>query len=566
MSVPDYYNRVNLDLLHVIPPHARAVLEVGCGTGAMAEQFLAINPGTRYVGIEMNAEAAAIASTRLARVIVGNVETLDLADLGLEPESFDALVFGDVLEHMTDPWRVLGELARLLRPGGQALACIPNVQHWSVIVDLLRGRWEYQDEGLMDRTHLRFFAAESLRPMFSGAGLQVFDVRPRWWPGPEIEAFERMMAPVVQSLGLDPAQFALRTRAVQYVVRSVKSSEPPRPIAIQTLIGEPLVCARVRVMEPDRFLGTIPGVRTIAATDASLLGQVLPEEQKVFIRQRNILDDNFPANGQSTLVKLGYLVVCEFDDDPAHFLDGGDSRHLTFTASHAVQTSTETLAEILRPFTPHVKVFANQIAVLPPPRPPRAEGPVTLFFGALNREKDWAEILPALDRVLAERGDSVRVNVVYDQAFHDALSTPSKTFEPLCPYDRYTEILRSSDIALLPLGPTRFNACKSDLKFIECAAHGTVALASPTVYAGTIDPGKTGLIYEGPEDFEAKLHRLIDDAILRRTLADAAYRYVAENRMLAGHYRERYDWYAKLLSKKPMLDRELRQRVPELFV
>ena len=69
----------------------------------------------------------------------------------------DCLVFGDVLEHLVDPWAVLARLARLVCDGGQILACIPNVQHYSVIVSLLRGKWDYQDEGLLDRTHLRFF-------------------------------------------------------------------------------------------------------------------------------------------------------------------------------------------------------------------------------------------------------------------------------------------------------------------------------------------------------------------------------------------------------------------------
>ena len=563
MPLPDYYNRVNPDLLRVIPADAKAVLEVGCGTGAMASHFLAVNPSCRYVGIEMNSEAAEVAATRLHRVIVGNVETLDPLDF--EPESFDALVFGDVLEHMVDPWRVLNRLSALLKPGGQAVACIPNVQHWTMIIELLRGRWEYQDEGLMDRTHLRFFAAEGLRPLFANAGLQVFDVKPRWWPNPEMDAFHQMMIPVIQKLGLDPIQFAMRTSALQYIVRSVKAVEPPRKLAIQTLIGEPMVCARVRVMEPDRFLGTLPGVRTIASTDAKQLGQVLPDEARVFIRQRNILLEDIHLEGQATLLQLGYLVVAEFDDDPRHFPEVEDNRFATFSACHAVQTSTEALADVIRPHNPHVKVFANQIAVLPPPRVYHEDGPTTLFFGALNRENDWAKILPALNRVLRERGSSVTLNIVYDKALFDALETVHKTFQPFCPYERYTEILSASDIALLPLNPSPFNACKSDLKFIESAAFGAVALASPTVYGNTIDDGRNGDLFETPGDFESKLNRLIDDRHRRQNLARNAYRYVAENRMLAQHFRERFDWYHDLLGRKAQLDRDLRHRVPELF-
>lgn len=86
------------------------------------------------------------------------------------------------------------------------------------------------------------------------------------------------------------------------------------------------------------------------------------------------------------------------------------------------------------------------------------------------------------------------VQVIYDRALFDGLDTPHKSFEPICSYDRYKSLLHAADIALLPLEPTRFNRHKSDLKFIECASQGAVALASPTVYERTIRHGETGII------------------------------------------------------------------------
>ena len=129
--------------------------------------------------------------------------------------------------------------------------------------------------------------------------------------------------------------------------------------------------------------------------------------------------------------------------------------------------------------------------------------------------------------------DSVRVQVVYDRTFFDALTTPYKLFEPLCSHDHYHELLDEADIALLPLEPTRFNQHKSDLKFIECAAHGVAALASPTIYEQTITGGETGLIYHSPDELEAHLERLIGDVALCHRLGENACCYVAENRMLA---------------------------------
>ena len=159
----------------------------------------------------------------------------------------------------------------------------------------------------------------------------------------------------------------------------------------------------------------------------------------------------------------------------------------------------------------------------------------------------------------------VRVQVVYDRAFFDALATPYKFFEPLCPIDRYHELLDEADIALLPLTPTRFNEHKSDLKFIECAAHGVACLASPTIYGQTITDGETGLIYRSPSELSVQLERLLVDSSLRQRLGENARRYVAENRMLAQHFRARHDWYLSMLARKDELDTELRKRVPQVF-
>ncbi|HEY9298768.1 MAG TPA: glycosyltransferase, partial [Phormidium sp.] len=165
-----------------------------------------------------------------------------------------------------------------------------------------------------------------------------------------------------------------------------------------------------------------------------------------------------------------------------------------------------------------------------------------------------------------EVGDRIRVRVIYDQKFFDALETPHKEFESFCAYERYQEILHSCDIAILPLNPTRFNSMKSDLKFIECAGHGVAVLASPTVYEGSIIEGETGLIYHSVAEFEDKLRKLISDTQWRQNIAQNAYNWVQNNRLLSQHYRQRRDWYLKMREELPRLNAELKSRVPELFV
>lgn len=218
MSLPDYYDRVNPDLLAVLPAGLADVVEVGCGAGAMGAQYKRSNPGCRYVGIESHAEAAAQARERLDRVIVADAE--HIADGGPPVGSADALVYGDVLEHFVDPWAALKRHVRWLRPGGLVAACIPNLQHWTIFARLLTGQWRYEDEGLLDRTHLRFFTYETVAHLFESAGLRIVATQCRTFGRQEgWENFQRLVRPLLDAAGVDAQQFALRSQTLQYVVR-----------------------------------------------------------------------------------------------------------------------------------------------------------------------------------------------------------------------------------------------------------------------------------------------------------------------------------------------------------
>jgi SAM-dependent methyltransferase len=151
----------------------RKVLEVGCHTGYFSRVLR--EHGCQVVGVEINAEAAARAIDDGFDVRVGSVE--DPALLADLPREFDVLLLMDVLEHLVDPWTALRGLRERLRPDGRALISLPNVACWTVRNALLRGRWEYTRDGLLDRTHLRFFTFDTARVLIRDSGFTLTE----WW-------------------------------------------------------------------------------------------------------------------------------------------------------------------------------------------------------------------------------------------------------------------------------------------------------------------------------------------------------------------------------------------------
>jgi 2-polyprenyl-3-methyl-5-hydroxy-6-metoxy-1,4-benzoquinol methylase len=164
-------------MLPFIPAGIGRILEIGCGSGTFG-QLLRQQPGltTAYmVGIEMDQASASEAAGVFDTVHCSDFQT---AARLLEGKSFDCVVCNDVLEHMVDPWAALGLIRGLLSPGGYVVASIPNVRFWGVVRSLLwDGNWTYANDGVLDRTHLRFFTRASMVEMFSVAGYEVEQAR-----------------------------------------------------------------------------------------------------------------------------------------------------------------------------------------------------------------------------------------------------------------------------------------------------------------------------------------------------------------------------------------------------
>lgn len=169
MPAEEYFEHTRKDIAPLLPASALNALEIGCGTGSTLAWLKIVYPNLRTVGIEGNGT--------LRDQLKNNVDDALIADLDLgipKLGSFDLILALDVLEHLKDPERALGDLRKMLTPDGALIVSLPNVAHWPIGMKLaMLGRFDYEDAGVMDRTHLHFFTDSSARQMIDRAGLAV---------------------------------------------------------------------------------------------------------------------------------------------------------------------------------------------------------------------------------------------------------------------------------------------------------------------------------------------------------------------------------------------------------
>ena len=551
-----------MDFSGFLPPKARSILHFGCRDGQTAEHFRRIQPDCRYMAVTEEAHAAALLPS-VDAVLSGAPDSTELSALGVE--SVDCILYeGSTVSALTAG--ILRHHGECLAPNGQMVFFLENPCYFGNLCALLSGKNLPSSAGM---------PLEEIRSLLKEAGLFPVAATPLYSKTdeeerqrPETAALFRSMSAWQEARGISP----MDVWAVGYLLRAVRE-KPRKAVSIFSFLGETVVTPRVRLREPHAFLMTEPGIFCREAVAPASIVPVHEAERRILIRQRLHYESREAALREiKAVMRWGYLTVHELDDDVSLWQKSYEaSDWLDFRGSHACQVSTEALAEKLRLYNPHVKVFRNELRELPPRREESETPFVTVFFGALNREEDWREIMPALNEAAKHYGQKLRFRVIADKAFFDALKTKHKEFigddryynGKFVPYDVYTKVLHASDISLLPLRDTEFNRMKSDLKFIESAGHGAAVLASPTVYSGTIRDGFTGFLYRSPREFAERLKLLVEDRALRLGLAEAAYRYVKRERLLSQHYGERLAWYEELLARKEELDRELEQRIAE---
>ena len=220
MNSGEYHNNPRSELLHLIPGTTRSLLDVGCGAGATAALIKSQYPEIRLVGVESNFEAAAA-----AKQVMNHLIFADLNDLQAEqiPQAFDVILCADILEHLSDPGRLLKILRKKINPEGRLLLSVPNVRHWSVVAPLLfEDRFTYTDDGLLDRTHCHLFTLQEIIDALDAAGFTA------------INPIESNCVPIPDNLkhlldycsdrGQDKEHSQFKLEAFQYLVSAMPSA------------------------------------------------------------------------------------------------------------------------------------------------------------------------------------------------------------------------------------------------------------------------------------------------------------------------------------------------------
>ncbi len=164
--LPTSFNTELVGLIDKSSSDRFTVLDVGCACGATLLHIKNIYKEAVLHGIELNKYAADLAAT-IADV---KVQDIEMQDQGFEEGYFDYIIFIDVLGHLKDPWGVLKNMKKYLKPDGKVLARIPNIMHFSIIRNLLKGNWTYEDTGILDRALLRYFTFNEINRMFTDTG------------------------------------------------------------------------------------------------------------------------------------------------------------------------------------------------------------------------------------------------------------------------------------------------------------------------------------------------------------------------------------------------------------
>lgn len=183
IEASQYHEVPRVPLLDMMRRPPRVAMDIGCGAGATLRLIKERYPEARTIGIELSRSAGQRAAAIADQVLIGAFDDFELTDEGIALESIDTVILGDVLEHMYNPWSTMVKLRPYLTSDAQVIISIPNVRNLMLMEDLAKGYWRYENAGLLDITHVRFFTLKEfmrfLRETGYKAGEMLYALDPR---------------------------------------------------------------------------------------------------------------------------------------------------------------------------------------------------------------------------------------------------------------------------------------------------------------------------------------------------------------------------------------------------
>ncbi|MFY9302553.1 MAG: glycosyltransferase [Atribacterales bacterium] len=229
VSNPAYYSYSRPEIQALIPSSAKKILDIGCGTGELGKA-LKERQDCEVTGVEIVPEVADKARENLDKVIVGDIEEI-IDDL---PENYyDVVIFADVLEHLKNPWKILSQIKTRINAQSIVIISIPNVRHWSVIKDLLEGRWDYQEAGILDKTHLRFFTKKTILDMLDKTGFKATNLQGAILQGVEVPP---SFLHALKTLGMEVSTLEEEGRIYQYLLVAQPKKVTPKTLSLTSII------------------------------------------------------------------------------------------------------------------------------------------------------------------------------------------------------------------------------------------------------------------------------------------------------------------------------------------
>jgi len=544
LSVIDVNNKNNSHTIAIdlLGNHSKGrtlrILEVGCSSGYLGSYLKTL--GHTVIGVEMDSTSAREAAECLDAVYCQSIQSYYSEN---PLEKFDAIFFGDVLEHIANPDEVLISTHEFLNRDGIVIASIPNIAHHAIRAMLLEGSWNYSDLGILDRTHLQFFTKSSLHELFKKTYYNVID-------SGEVHLSVDQVSSMC-NLKLEPSAVELveehysgdKTGSVfQFII----AAKPQKEIFTRVVAYVPdkeITLCKIRVKDPLSYWEIhYPGEFRYRS-----FGEVSFEDLywgDVFIFQR--LGDANVLRLVQSLVRYGKKVIFEIDDlltEIPEFLSHHDFSERNLKIFHEVLESVDLITTTTNRLCGEIKKVNKNIFVIP-----NCVTPTNL---GVSTHSDSGGVSGVIELIVAS-SDTVRVDFIvpalmtltrdYPGRFHiTAIGPPGEYLErvgvpvhrkPILSQKEFKEFLSklSNPIGLIPLEDSLFSSCKSPIKFFDYAMAGVPSICSNLPpYADVVRSMETGLLVKNDTNSWVEgVLKLSSSTKLRIDLVENACNFINE--------------------------------------